>query len=111
MDKLLSMQLRKLRIESRLTQDELANLSGVSRKTISAIEDKEGGEGASISTLSRVLRALGSEFKIVPLVKPTLDDLLAENSRIFLRQKETKPPIFVARVRKTNKEKEAAYAS
>src|ERR1041385_6345050 len=50
--------LRTLRLERNLEQKTLADQAGVS---LNALKNLEGGKGANVSTLVRVLRALGRE--------------------------------------------------
>jgi transcriptional regulator with XRE-family HTH domain len=50
-------RLRARRLDRNLTQHELAERSGIARRTITAIEN---GEGSSLSTLIALLRALGA---------------------------------------------------
>lgn len=51
--------IKNRREELRMTQDELAKKSGVSRQTISSIE-KNAGRNTSTKTLQRIANALGS---------------------------------------------------
>ncbi len=53
----LGKRLRAERLERNLTQEEVAERSGLSRRTITAIEN---GEGSSLSSLVALLRALGA---------------------------------------------------
>ncbi len=53
----LGRRLRSERLERNLTQEEVAGRSGLSRRTITAIEN---GEGSSLSSLIALLRALGA---------------------------------------------------
>ena len=55
---LLGEGLRALRLDRNLEQKTLADQAGVS---LNALKNLEGGKGANISTLVRVLRALGRE--------------------------------------------------
>ena len=50
--------IKNRREELRMTQDELAKKSGVSRQTISSIE-KNAGRNTSTKTLQRIANALG----------------------------------------------------
>src|SRR5262245_49357481 len=50
--------LRVLRLDRNVEQKTLANQAGVS---LNALKNLEGGKGANVSTLVRVLRALGRE--------------------------------------------------
>ena len=76
--------IRAQRVAMRLTQQELADLAHVPRKTISALESPESrstGAGFSWESLARVLEALGMTITAAPVTPPTLDDLLAENAQ------------------------------
>jgi transcriptional regulator with XRE-family HTH domain len=55
---LLGESLRALRLDRNLEQRMLADRAGVS---VSALKNLEGGKGANVSTLVRVVRALGRE--------------------------------------------------
>ena len=55
---LLGDALRALRLDRNIEQRTLAEQAGVS---INALKNLEGGKGANVSTLVRVLRALGRE--------------------------------------------------
>ncbi|WP_309713999.1 helix-turn-helix domain-containing protein [Pseudolysinimonas sp.] len=57
-ESLLGEQLRRLRIDSGITQEELADRSDLSVKSVRALET---GEGSRLSTLIRVLRVLDRE--------------------------------------------------
>ncbi|MEM1084198.1 MAG: helix-turn-helix transcriptional regulator [Verrucomicrobiota bacterium] len=57
MEKELGKRLKRRRLELNLSQTELAERSGLSRRTITGIER---GEGSTLSTLLAVLRALYS---------------------------------------------------
>jgi transcriptional regulator with XRE-family HTH domain len=61
---------------SGLTQDQLADRSGVSRRTLTRLEHGDGG--VSLENLLRVLRALG----IVELLTKALDPYESEVGRI-----------------------------
>lgn len=52
-------KLRKCRIDREMTQEELAQLSGVSRQTISSIEN-DGAVAATTKTLAKIAAALGT---------------------------------------------------
>ncbi len=97
-DESLSRQLRNLRIKARLTQEELAYQSGVSRKTISTMETDDACAGVSLSVLNRVMGVLGVEISLVPKAPPNLDDLLNQNRMLFNAEEARKLP---ERVRKT----------
>ena len=57
-------QLTDARKRSRLSQDELAALSGLSRRPIYDLE--RGSGGVKIGTLIKILDALGLELTITP---------------------------------------------
>ena len=51
-------QVRRLRIDAQLTQEDVARRADVSKATVSALES---GRGSSLPTLIRVLRVLGRD--------------------------------------------------
>ena len=57
----------KARIESKLTQNELAKLTGISQPNITRFEKKV--HSASLSTTIKILEALGYKLKIEKKVK------------------------------------------
>lgn len=63
----LGKRLRAERLERNLTQEEVAERSGLSRRTITAIEN---GEGSSLSTLIALLRALGALSTLESFLPP-----------------------------------------
>lgn len=64
---------RTRRIDARLTQVELAERANVS---LGALKHLESGEGSTISTLVKVLRALGAEDWLDTLSPPDVFDPL-----------------------------------
>lgn len=52
-------KLKKCRIDREMTQEELAQRSGVSRQTISTIEN-DGADAATTKTLAKIAAALGT---------------------------------------------------
>ena len=62
----LGLELRRLRQEAGLTQAELAERAGVSRRWISQVE--RGHERAEAGNLMRVVRALGLAVRFEPAV-------------------------------------------
>lgn len=52
-------RLREIREEKRITQEKLEEMSGISRQTISAIENNEGYQ-AKVGTLMALANALGT---------------------------------------------------
>lgn len=95
----LSIKLRELRVAARLTQAEVAELAGVSRKTISSIESDYECGNVTLPILSRVLDVLGAKVDIVSSAPPNLDDLLQENKEIFSGKNDVAPR-FLQRVKK-----------
>lgn len=70
-------QIKTLRVAKKLTQEELANLCGISRVTLGKIERGEMGN-SSVRTLDIILARLGYEieFKTVQgFGLPNLDEL------------------------------------
>ena len=65
LERALGNQLRDLRIERRLTQSELAEHANVS---LGAVKNLERGAGSTVTTLAKVLRALGEEHWFDTLV-------------------------------------------
>lgn len=65
--------IRELRRKRGLTQGQLAELAHVSRPTISKLE--ESSETAKLSTLQAVLRALGFEMRLVPVMWKPIEPL------------------------------------
>jgi transcriptional regulator with XRE-family HTH domain len=63
----LGADLRRLRLRNRLTQTELAERANVSG---SAIKSLEGGKGSSLTTVVRVVRALGRTDWLESLLPP-----------------------------------------
>lgn len=66
-------QLRTMRLNRGYKQADLAKLAGVTRQKL--IEIEKGSLSVSISAYARVAAALGSEFKLVPVTLPTLEEL------------------------------------
>ena len=73
-------QIAERRKELRLSQGELAEKAGISRATLTALENGRTGE-VGFSKLSRLLAALGLELKLqaASAQRPTLDDLMQED--------------------------------
>ena len=63
----LGADMRRLRLRNRLTQTELAKRANVSG---SAIKNLEGGKGSSLTTVVRVVRALGRTDWLESLLPP-----------------------------------------
>jgi transcriptional regulator with XRE-family HTH domain len=68
LERALGARLRELRIDRRLTQVELADRANIS---VGALQHLEGGSGATTSTLTRVLHALGRDAWIDQLGSPS----------------------------------------
>lgn len=66
-------QVRAMRLNRGYTQAELAKLAGVTRQKL--IEIEQGSPSVSMNAYARVIAALGSEFKLVPVTMPTLEEL------------------------------------
>ena len=66
-------QIRAMRLHRGYTQAQLAKLAGVTRQKL--IEIEQGSPSVSMHAYARVIAALGSEFKLVPVTLPTLEEL------------------------------------
>jgi transcriptional regulator with XRE-family HTH domain len=84
----LGRRLRALRLEQRLTQQELADRANVS---LGAVKHLEQATGATTTTLAKVVRALGQEHWIDALAPPTAAfsplELLEERRRRARRER------------------------
>jgi len=56
--------IRNERVRRKLSQQELADLTGIGQKTISSVEN--GNEGAKLDTVFRLLAILGLEISFAP---------------------------------------------
>lgn len=67
-----------------LTQTELAKMARVSRSTLEALENGKTGE-MGYTKVNNILISLGLEFtlQVAASKRPTLDDLMLENERLF----------------------------
>lgn len=73
--------LQQARLQSRLSQEQLAQRAGVSRVTLSRMETAALGD-MSLAALLRLARALGYELRMVARGhQRTLSDVLAEQQR------------------------------
>ena len=71
-------QLRQARQDAGLSQDELARRAGVTRSTVSRMENLAKGD-MSVAVLLRLLEAAGHELRVVKRGhQRTLEDVLAE---------------------------------
>lgn len=102
----LSRKLRERRLAARLTQAQVAEMAGVSRKTICSIESNYDCGSVTLPVLVRVLAVLGAKIDIVSASPPNLDDLLRENKEIFSGKTENTDATQqnLRRVRKTSTE-------
>ncbi|MBO0492919.1 helix-turn-helix domain-containing protein [Pseudomonas sp. Marseille-Q1929] len=66
-------QVRAMRLNRGYKQAELAKLAGVTRQKL--IEIEQGSPSVSMNAYARVIAALGSELKLVPVTLPTLEEL------------------------------------
>ncbi|TFY90374.1 helix-turn-helix domain-containing protein [Pseudomonas nabeulensis] len=66
-------QVRGMRLNRGYKQAELAKLAGVTRQKL--IEIEQGSPSVSMNAYARVIAALGSEIKLVPVTLPTLEEL------------------------------------
>jgi HTH-type transcriptional regulator/antitoxin HipB len=69
----LGVQLRTMRLNRGYKQVDLAKLAGITRQKL--IEIEKGSLSVSMNAYARVVAALGSEFKLVPVTLPTLEEL------------------------------------
>ncbi|WP_164469107.1 helix-turn-helix domain-containing protein [Aliarcobacter cryaerophilus] len=78
-------KIRILREEKKLTQEELANICGISRVTLGKVEKGELGN-TSVKTLDLILDSLGFEIEFKTKQNfglPSLDELSMINKRLF----------------------------
>lgn len=66
-------QIRAMRLNRGYKQADLATLAGVTRQKL--IEIEKGSLSVSMNAYARVIAALGSEIKLVPVTMPTLEEL------------------------------------
>ncbi|WP_455826492.1 helix-turn-helix domain-containing protein [Pseudomonas graminis] len=69
----LGSQIRAMRLNRGYKQADLAKLAGVTRQKM--IEIEKGSLSVSMNAYARVIAALGSEFKLAPVIMPTLEEL------------------------------------
>jgi transcriptional regulator with XRE-family HTH domain len=69
----LGKQIRERRMNRGLTQANLAELAGLTRQKVIAVE--KGTLSVSMSAYARVLGALDCEFTVIPAAMPTLEEL------------------------------------
>lgn len=75
-------QIRAARKRRKMTQAQLADASGVSRRSVIALEAGRSPNPSFIAVI-RILRAVGLDLRIsqAPSGRPTYEDLLAEQER------------------------------
>ena len=90
-EKELGKRLKRVRLESNLSQAEVATRSGLSRRTITGIEN---GEGSTLSTLIALLRALKA--------LDSLDNFLPDHgiSPMAMMRLREEPVIYASKPRK-----------
>ena len=59
--------LKAFRLDQNLSQSDLADMAGISRRTITSVEN---GQGCTLSTLIRLVRALGKDDLLSRLLEP-----------------------------------------
>lgn len=69
----LGRQIREKRMNRGLTQAKLAELAGLTRQKVIAVE--KGTLSVSMLAYARVLGALDCEFAVIPAAMPTLEEL------------------------------------
>ncbi|MHC8404348.1 helix-turn-helix transcriptional regulator [Pseudomonas sp. TMB3-21] len=69
----LAKQLRERRIHRGLTQARLAELAGLTRQKVIAVE--QGSLNVSMMAYARIVGALDCELAVIPAAMPTLDEL------------------------------------
>lgn len=75
------------RKQQKVTQAQLAEAAGVSRKTVGTIE---AGGDCTLSTLRALYAAVGLDLVSRPFSAPTLDDVLAERENAFSTRSQQK---------------------
>ncbi|MGI9289523.1 MAG: helix-turn-helix domain-containing protein [Pseudomonadales bacterium] len=83
-ERALGQRLEKLRLSKNMNQTTLANEAGVSRRTITRLEN---GEGVSLDTLIRVMKALGVVDRLETLLP---DPTVRPIERVRLKGRERK---------------------
>lgn len=81
--KIIGERTKRLRLEKNLTQETLADLSGLDQRTISYLEN---GRSLSMSTLEAVIKALNistSEFFELNIVDKTDDEIIKYITKIL----------------------------
>ena len=78
----LAESLREIRIEKRMTQRELAIAAGVSRRTISTLENEAMFVTVNQFSLNKVLEVMGYSLAVIPARPPTLQEVLQDAGRL-----------------------------
>jgi HTH-type transcriptional regulator/antitoxin HipB len=66
-------QIREKRMNRGLTQAQLAELAGLTRQKVIAVE--KGTQSVAMAAYARALGALDCEFAVIPAAMPTLEEL------------------------------------
>lgn len=69
----LGIQIREKRLSRGLTQADLAQIAGLTRQKVIAVE--KGTLSVGMSAYARVLGALDCELAVIPAAMPTLDEV------------------------------------
>lgn len=69
----LGIQIREKRLSRGLTQADLAQIAGLTRQKVVAVE--KGTLSVGMSAYARVLGALDCELAVIPAAMPTLDEV------------------------------------
>jgi HTH-type transcriptional regulator/antitoxin HipB len=69
----LGIQIREKRLSRGLTQADLAQIAGLTRQKVIAVE--KGTVSVGMSAYARVLGALDCELAVIPAAMPTLDEV------------------------------------
>jgi transcriptional regulator with XRE-family HTH domain len=69
----LGIQIREKRLSRGLTQADLAQIAGLTRQKVVAVE--KGTLSVGVSAYARVLGALDCELAVIPAAMPTLDEV------------------------------------
>lgn len=72
-----------------LTQHQLADAAGISRRTLVLIE--RGNSDCSLRTLRRLLDAMQLDLTLLKLRRPNLEDATRENERLFAEHLNARP--------------------
>lgn len=84
-------RLRARRLDRNLTQHELAERSGIARRTVTAIENGEGSSLSTLIALMRALDALDELDQLLPRQGPSPMEMLRLREEEPRRQHASKP--------------------